>query len=131
MNTIFCYGDSNTWGDPPDGVGRYECGVLWPGVLQHRLGAGFRVVEEAPCGRTTCFDDPLWPNRNGLSYFPVALECYYPIDLLIIMLGTKEAIAASFVSIASLVFGNGVVSSARPYQIQNCSNPLVRLVSKD
>lgn len=90
MKTVLCYGDSNTWGDPPGGVGRYEWTVRWPGVLQQRLGYDYRIVEEGLCGRTTCFDDPLWPNRNGLTYLPVALETHYPIDLLIIMLGTND-----------------------------------------
>jgi lysophospholipase L1-like esterase len=90
MRTILCYGDSNTWGDPPGGVGRYEWTVRWPGVLQQRLGPDYRVVEEGLCGRTTCFDDPLSPNRNGLTYLPVALETHYPIDMLVIMLGTND-----------------------------------------
>jgi len=90
MRAILCYGDSNTWGDPPGGVGRYEWTVRWPGILQERLGGDYRVVEEGLCGRTTCFDDPLSPNRNGLTYLPVALETHYPIDILVIMLGTND-----------------------------------------
>lgn len=90
MKTVLCYGDSNTWGDPPGGNGRYEWNVRWPGVLQRQLGTEYRIIEEGLCGRTTCFDDPLWPNRNGLSYLPIALETHYPLDLLIIMLGTND-----------------------------------------
>ncbi len=90
MPTVLCYGDSNTWGDPPGGDGRYPWDVRWPGVLQKYLGDGFRVVEEGLCGRTTCFDDPLWQHRSGLAYLPVALESHYPIDLLVIMLGTND-----------------------------------------
>lgn len=90
MKTILCYGDSNTWGDPPGGVGRFAWDIRWPGVIQRKLGAEYRIIEEGLCGRTTCFDDPLSPNRNGLAYLPVCLESHSPIDLLILMLGTND-----------------------------------------
>jgi len=90
MRTILCYGDSNTWGDPPGGEGRFDFTTRWPGVLQRLLGSEYRIIEEGLCGRTTCFDDPIWPHRNGLTYLPVALESHYPLDLVIIMLGTND-----------------------------------------
>jgi lysophospholipase L1-like esterase len=90
MRTILCYGDSNTWGDPPGGEGRHSWPVRWTGVLQSSLGNGFRIIEEGLGGRTTCFEDPFSPHRNGLAYLPVALATHYPIDLLIIMLGTND-----------------------------------------
>ena len=90
MRTILCFGDSNTWGDPPGGNGRFAWHERWTGILQDSLGNGFRVIEEGLCGRTTCFDDPFSPNRNGLAYLTVALETHCPLDLLIIMLGTND-----------------------------------------
>ena len=90
MRTILCFGDSNTWGDPPGGNGRFDWNVRWTGILQRSLGNEFRVVEEGLSGRTTCFDDPFSPNRNGLDLLPVALETHYPLDLIIIMLGTND-----------------------------------------
>lgn len=90
MRTILCFGDSNMWGDPPGGEGRFPWDVRWPGVLQSVLGAGFRIIEEGLPGRTTCFDDPFSPQRNGLTYLPLAFETHYPLDLLIIMLGTND-----------------------------------------
>jgi len=90
MRTILCFGDSNTWGDPPGGNGRFAWNERWTGILQSSLGNGFRVIEEGLCGRTTCFDDPFSPNRNGLAYLTVALETHCPLDLLIIMLGTND-----------------------------------------
>ena len=90
MRTILCFGDSNTWGDPPGGNGRFAWHERWTGILQSSLGDGFRVIEEGLCGRTTCFDDPFSPNRNGLAYLTVALETHCPLDLLIIMLGTND-----------------------------------------
>jgi len=90
MKTILCYGDSNTWGDPPGGSGRHAWDVRWPGILQSALGSGARIIEEGLGGRTTCFDDPLTPNRNGLACLSIALKSHYPIDLLIVMLGTND-----------------------------------------
>ena len=90
MRTILCFGDSNTWGDPPGGMGRFPWDVRWPGVLQSALGTGFRIIEEGLPGRTTCFDDPFSPQRNGLTYLPVSFETHHPLDLLIIMLGTND-----------------------------------------
>jgi lysophospholipase L1-like esterase len=90
MRTIVCFGDSNTWGDPPGGSGRFDWNTRWTGILQDALGTGFRVIEEGLPGRTTCFDDPFSPCRNGLSYLTVALETHSPLDLLTIMLGTND-----------------------------------------
>ena len=90
MRTILCFGDSNTWGDPPGGNGRHPWDVRWTGVLQNSLGIAFRVIEEGLGGRTTCFEDPFTPHRNGLSYLPVSLETHSPLDLLIVMLGTND-----------------------------------------
>lgn len=90
MKTILCYGDSNTWGDLPGGSGRHAWEVRWPGLLQKAFGSGVRIIEEGLGGRTTCFDDPISPNRNGLAYLSVALESHSPVDLLIVMLGTND-----------------------------------------
>jgi lysophospholipase L1-like esterase len=58
--------------------------------VQNSLGSGFRIIEEGLGGRTTCFEDPYTPHRNGLAYLPVALETHAPLDLLIVMLGTND-----------------------------------------
>ncbi len=90
MRTILCYGDSNTWGKDPESEGRFSFTIRWPGVLQQQLGMSFRVIEEGLCGRTTVFDDPLSPWRNGKQYLMPCLESHKPIDLCIIMLGTND-----------------------------------------
>lgn len=108
MRTILCFGDSNTWGDPPGGDGRFTWNERWTGVLQSLLGNGFRVIEEGLCGRTTCFDDPFSPHRNGLAYLPVTLETHCPLDLLIIMLGTND-LKANF-NLSSFDISRGAAS---------------------
>jgi lysophospholipase L1-like esterase len=87
---ILCYGDSNTWGyDAATGerFGRWE---RWPGVLQRTLGDGFHVVEEGLGGRTTMFDVPGEPDRNGLTPFAMVLESHSPLDLVVIALGVND-----------------------------------------
>lgn len=55
------------------------------------LGAGYTVIEEALCARTTSADDPNDPRLNGSAYLPTALASHLPLDLVILMLGTNDA----------------------------------------
>jgi lysophospholipase L1-like esterase len=91
MNTILCYGDSNTWGaNPlPDGP-RYGRDVRWPGRLQDHLGADYYVIEEGLGGRTTVWDDPIEEGRSGKAYLLPCLESHRPLNLVILMLGTND-----------------------------------------
>lgn len=89
---VLCYGDSNTRGTQPDGVGRYPANVRWTGQLQKLLGDAYYVIEEGLGGRSTDLEhpNPNKPNRNGLTYFRPCLESHLPIDIVIIMLGTND-----------------------------------------
>ena len=94
---ILCYGDSNTWGfmpdgQPPDGSYRirYPFEVRWTGILQDILGTDYRVIEEGLNGRTTMWDDPKAPYRNGAKYLDACIETHAPLDLIMIMLGTND-----------------------------------------
>ncbi len=101
---MMVYGDSNSWGFPPDGSGlRMAPDRRWPGVTAAALDA--ELVEEALPGRTTAHDDPdmLGEAMNGLRHLPVALRSNAPLDLVLIMLGTNDLKArfdATAVSIA-------------------------------
>lgn len=90
MKTIVCFGDSNTWGSDPATGDRFVPDRRWTGVLQSRLGAGFRVIEEGLNGRMTTVDDPIYPGKNGADYLPPCLESHKPLDLVTIMLGTND-----------------------------------------
>jgi lysophospholipase L1-like esterase len=99
MKTILCYGDSNVRGVTPEPLDertgltkRYIKSKRWIGLLQIKLGEKYDVVEEGMGGRTTMFDEiiPGRPYRNGLTQLPVCLESHYPIDLVILMLGTND-----------------------------------------
>ena len=43
---ILCFGDSNTYGYKPDGTGRFDTDTRWTSLLQKKLGADHRVIEE-------------------------------------------------------------------------------------
>jgi lysophospholipase L1-like esterase len=90
MKNILCYGDSNTWGYNPLNGERYAWQDRWPGVLSANLGSDYRIIEEGLNGRTTVFDDPIEPFKNGLHYLIPCLESQRPLDLVILMLGTND-----------------------------------------
>jgi lysophospholipase L1-like esterase len=88
---ILCYGDSNTFGARPDGSGeRYSDDERWAGVFQRTLGDGYRVIVEGLGGRTTVWDDPIEPYRNGSAYLIPCLLSQAPLDLVIVLLGTND-----------------------------------------
>ena len=90
VKTILCYGDSITWGyNPKDGT-RFEYFQTWPGVMEKILGSGYKVITEAITGRTTCWDLPYAPYRNGKEYLPMLMESHSPLDLVIVMLGLND-----------------------------------------
>jgi lysophospholipase L1-like esterase len=87
---IMCFGDSNTWGFPPDCGARYDRQTRWPGVLQAQLGEDYYVIEEGLPGRNTVWDDPVEGGKNGLKHLVPLILSHMPLDLLIIMLGTND-----------------------------------------
>ena len=86
---ILCYGDSNTWGQNPSEE-RYPSNVRWTGVLQNLLGEDYEIIEEGLGGRTTIFDRPEKPGRNGKIYFLPCIKTHNPIDIVILALGTND-----------------------------------------
>lgn len=90
MKRILCFGDSNTFGYIPGGVGRYGENIRWTGRLQKKLLSEAVIIEEGLCGRTTVFQDELRQGRRGIELLPVLLESHAPLDLVIVMLGTND-----------------------------------------
>ena len=97
MKTILCYGDSNTWGYNPKTQGRYDHLTRWPMVLGKILNENslpgepdWWVVEEGQGGRTSCREDFVEGDKNGLRQLLPILESHKPIDLVAIMLGTND-----------------------------------------
>ena len=92
---VLCFGDSNTWGyiaEGPQGsyVLRHPWGVRWPSVVAEVLGDDYEVLEDGCNGRTTGFEDPRTPGRNGLAYLEENLESMLPVDIAIVALGIND-----------------------------------------
>lgn len=90
MKRILCYGDSNTWGYQAITGARYPEEIRWPCVMQRLLGEEYHVYENGMNARTTAFDDPLYPYRNGLRQIIPALMVTEPLDAIVFMLGTND-----------------------------------------
>jgi len=88
--SILCYGDSNTWGYVPLSAARLKRAERWPTLLQSNLGHGYHVIAEGLNGRTTAWDEPFRPGRNGRESFLPVLESHAPLSLVIIMLGSND-----------------------------------------
>lgn len=90
MYNILCFGDSNTFGYDAIEDGRFPWGVRWTSLVQEMLGESYRVIEEGMGGRTTVWDDPVENFLSGKSYLNACLESHWPLDLVLIMLGTND-----------------------------------------
>lgn len=91
MKHILCFGDSNTWGsDPADPERRFDAETRWPGVLARELNDDAHIIEDGLNGRTAGVDDPMSPGRYGLPHLMTALESNYPLDTVLILLGTND-----------------------------------------
>ncbi len=91
MKTIVFFGDSNTWGADPKQPGkRLAPDRRFTGITRELLGKEYLVAEEGVCGRTTAFDDPIEPYRNGVAHIDCCMLAHMPVDLLVLMLGTND-----------------------------------------
>lgn len=87
---ILCMGDSNTWGYIPGSGERYSEDVRWTGRLAAFLGDAYVIVEEGMNGRTTAFSDKIESGVCALDYLYPCLISQFPLDCMIIMLGTND-----------------------------------------
>ncbi len=97
MKTILCYGDSNTWGCNPENGNRFDFKTRWTMVLKNLLNKNasnddpeWWVVEEGQGGRTSCREDEVEGDKNGLRQLIPILESHKPIDIVAVMLGTND-----------------------------------------
>lgn len=100
---ILCYGDSNTWGFIPESGERYPSDTRWTGVLAELTKA--QIIEEGLNGRTTVFQDNLEPFREGLAYAAPCVMSHFPLDWVIIMLGTNDSKTRYGVSAPEISYG--------------------------
>jgi lysophospholipase L1-like esterase len=131
MKNILCYGDSVSWGIIPGTRDRHPFDKRWPGILQQLLGNEVRVIEECLNGRTTAWDDPFRPRRNGKEMLLPLLQSHAPLDLVVIFLGTNDLQAMYGVSSYESALGAAalvdIVQTARPEPMK--SAPAVLLVA--
>lgn len=105
MKNILCYGDSNTYGYSPVTGGRYPKEIRWTGVMAGLLGDGYNVIEEGCNGRTTIYEDPTEPWKNGRDYLKPCLNTHKPVDVVILMLGTNDLKDYFNLSAEQIAFG--------------------------
>ncbi len=112
MKTILCYGDSNTWGFDFRG-GRFPREERWPNVMQRELGEKFDVVEEGLNGRTAGQDDPdddCPEAKNGRRFLIPCLRSHFPLDLIILMLGTNDLKVRFFTTVEKVAEDVGALA---------------------
>lgn len=135
MKTILCYGDSNTWGFNPEAAGqplcRFDRNTRWTGLLQKRLGTEYHIVEEGLAGRTTMFDDPSSPGRNGLTWLLPCMQSHQPVDLLVMMLGTNDTKVMFSAPAMEIATGMGrlMQTALNPYNWDSGAPPQILVVS--
>jgi lysophospholipase L1-like esterase len=93
VKTVLCYGDSLSWGIVPGTRNRHAYGKRWTGRLQAALWPKVRIVEDCLNGRTTVWEDPFRPQRNGKAWMLPVLEAHAPLDLVILFLGTNDLLS--------------------------------------
>lgn len=126
MKRILCYGDSNTWGLIAGTTQRYEWEIRWTGRLQNLLsGAGFQIIEEGLCGRTTVLEDCERPGRSGAAFLPMLLESHAPLDLVILMLGTNDCKAVYHPTAAAIADGVECLLGQIRAHLPNCKILLI------
>lgn len=98
MKTVVCFGDSNTWGAGvfTGTVPRHDYQHRWTTILQNTLSEihgenTYRVIDNGVGGRTVATDSPTHGDAlNGFKNLPAMIWAHYPIDTLVIMLGTND-----------------------------------------
>lgn len=112
MKHVLCFGDSNTFGYDAESDGRFPDEIRWTGVVQALLGNEYRIIEEGMGGRTAIQDDPVENLMSGKHYLPPCLESHWPLDLVIIMLGTND-LKTRFGMLSAKEIAGGVETLAR------------------
>jgi lysophospholipase L1-like esterase len=87
---VMVYGDSLTWGRVANQFIRYDENTRWTAVAQQELGEGYDIIEEGLRGRFLAGENPFIPDRDGLKQFGPILASQFPLDLVVLFLGTND-----------------------------------------
>ncbi|WP_035480485.1 GDSL-type esterase/lipase family protein [Aliagarivorans marinus] len=93
MQSILCFGDSNTWGYSPQTGQRMAADSRWPGVLGSLLSGRYQVIENGQPGRTLYSVEPSFGLQSGAQDLLRVVVQQRP-DWLLLMLGTNELFPA-------------------------------------
>lgn len=107
MQSILCFGDSNTYGLSPENGKRYAEHLRWPSQLKQALGANFQLIEAGQPNRTLVDKPPFDGDVSGVQYLKPYLNAQ-PLALIIIMLGTNDLKARYHLSATAI--GGGLHS---------------------
>ena len=130
MKHILCFGDSNTHGSTTEFLGRYDYDDRWTIILEKLLGDGYHVIEEGLGGRTTVFDDPFSPGKNGSAAISSILQTHKPLDLITIMLGTNDAKACFAGSARTIAWGClKIIETIQRWSMWSGNSPEILLIS--
>ncbi len=85
MKSVLVYGDSNTWGQTAE-HSRYDYDVLWTSQLCY----SFHIYSAGVSGRIAGSYDNVPPVKRGKDSFVVVYRQAFPVDAVIIALGTND-----------------------------------------
>lgn len=98
---VLCFGDSNTWGYMPqldEGATRFQrygADVRWTALLQDELRPRTRIVDYGICGlvgamasREQSFENG--DSRAAIDHVRGVTSAHWPLDHLVVMLGTND-----------------------------------------
>jgi lysophospholipase L1-like esterase len=99
--------------------------------MARELGDHYKIIEEGLNGRTTRWDDPLEPGRNGLTYLAPCLESHHPLDMVLIMLGTNDLKQRFRLSASDIAESAGGLAAIAKQAAQNAAgeSPQVLLIA--
>ena len=132
--SIFCLGDSNTWGYVPGSLNaktgkynQYDAKDRWPCILKQVLidhGVECHVFEDAVPGRTVNIDHINAPELNGLSWF----KDHYAnnivnYDVFIIALGLNDL--KCYYSLSSMTIAQNILTLCLYI---NQRNPMAKVI---
>jgi lysophospholipase L1-like esterase len=87
---VLIYGDSLTYARVPEQSIRYDENTRWPCVLQRELGMQYEVIAEGLRARTLKGESIYTSDRDGYKQFGPIIASHFPLDLLILFLGTND-----------------------------------------
>lgn len=120
---VLCFGDSNTWGYVPqldEGATRYQrygADVRWTARLQDELGPRTRMVDYGICGLVGAMAsrEQLFENgdsRAAIDHIRGVMSAHWPLDDLIVMLGTNDLAWPSLGEPRKIAVGVGATINA-------------------